>query len=59
MDSSSIIFTVDVKEFKIPKASHQTPTDHKAIKNKKKYGEISIAFSNYKVNKGLSDSIFK
>ena len=57
---SSIIFTVDVKEFKIPKSISSNPHRSQSNKkNKKKYGEISIAFSNYKVNKGLSDSIFK
>ena len=56
---SSIIFIVDVKEFKIPKSISSNPHRSQSNKkSKKKYGEISIGISNYKVNKGISDSIF-
>ena len=56
------IFTVDVKRFKIPKAisadinSKATQED----KNKpQKPGRIIISFSNYKINKGISDHVFR
>ncbi len=58
-----MIFTVDVKKFKIPKTiatdirnpeSKPKPTDKEAKK-----GTIEITFKDYKINQGLKDSIFK
>jgi hypothetical protein len=57
---SSIIFTVDVKEFKMPKS--MTSNIHRSggkKPDKRKSGTISVSISNYKVNQGVSDKIFK
>ncbi|MDQ3049194.1 MAG: hypothetical protein M3R27_16735 [Bacteroidota bacterium] len=56
-----LIFTVDVKKFKIPKGvtadiNNKADTDPK--KDPKK-GKIYIKLSNYQVNKGVPDSVFK
>jgi hypothetical protein len=57
-----MVFTVDVKKFKIPKgvatdinktSSRETPTDQR------KTGEIKVDLTGYKVNTGLSDQLFK
>jgi len=58
-----MIFTVDVKKFKIPKvmasdvnSSSKTPkTDDKESKK----GVILIDLKNYKINQGLKDALFK
>ncbi len=57
----SIIFTVDVKKFKMPKGvtadinNSSTPeTNDKAAKK----GKIFITLRNYRVNKGIADSVF-
>lgn len=56
-----MIFSVDVKKFKIPKGVatdlNTTPAEKKEKENKK--GKIFITLSNYSVNKGIPDSIFK
>jgi outer membrane lipoprotein-sorting protein len=57
-----MIFSVDVKKFKIPKgvATDNHTTDEKKKKeNEKKKGKIYINLSNYQVNKGIPDSKFK
>ena len=57
---SQIKFTVDVKEFKMPKSFSTNP--HKSgvsKKNKRKTGTIVLDITNYVVNKGVSDSIFQ
>ncbi len=57
-----ITFIVDVKKFKLPKG---VTTDFNRSRKaeeeqrERKSGTISISLSNYKVNKGLSDEIFK
>ena len=57
----NMIFTVDVKKFKIPKGvatdinKISTEEDKKPVA---KTGKIFIELSNYKINKGLSDEIF-
>jgi hypothetical protein len=57
------IFTVDVKKFKIPKAvaadlnNSETPKDPKEKENKK--GKIYLTITNYIINKGVSDDVFK
>lgn len=58
---SKIVFTVDVKKFKMPKSvasnirSNDTNKDDKSKKN----GTITLTFLNYEVNKGISDDFFK
>lgn len=57
---NKMIFRIDVKKFKIPKSMssdlHNTDTNKK--KDNRKTGTITIVLKNYKVNSGLSDSIF-
>jgi outer membrane lipoprotein-sorting protein len=58
-----LVFTVDVKKFKIPKgiATDINKSNDDSDKNKKdaKYGKITISLSNYIINKGVKDEIFK
>jgi hypothetical protein len=57
-----MIFTVDIKKFKIPKsvsADINNTTKEKEKSKEKKKGQIFIALSNYQVNKGISDTMFK
>ncbi len=57
---SSITFIVDVKEFKMPKS--MTSNIHRSggsKMDKRKSGTIVVTISDYKVNEGVSDSIFK
>ena len=57
---SSITFTVDVKEFKMPKS--MTSNIHRSggkKPDKRKSGTISVSISEYKVNQGVSDTLFK
>ncbi len=59
---SSLVFEIDVKKFKMPKsvAANIHQTDEKPKDDEKdKKGKITIQLSNYAVNKGLSDAIFK
>lgn len=57
---SQLVFEIDVKEFKLPKSVasdiNKTTTDKKVKTNNK--GIITITLSDYKVNTGLSDTIF-
>ncbi|MBM3165659.1 MAG: hypothetical protein FJZ80_09395 [Bacteroidetes bacterium] len=58
---SKLTFTVDIKKFKMPKS---VASDIRNNDDKKKYkenekGTILLVFTNYEVNKGLSDAIFK
>jgi outer membrane lipoprotein-sorting protein len=58
---SQLVFEIDVKKFKLPKsvaADINKTTTEKATKTKNK-GSITISLTDYKVNTGLSDSIFK
>lgn len=56
-----LVFTVDVKKFKIPKGlatdinRTNTPDNNKPTP---KNGKISISFSEYVINKGVKDEIF-
>jgi hypothetical protein len=56
-------FTVDVKKFKIPKGvtadinNTKTSVDDKKKDNKK--GKIFIKLTNYQINKGIPDAVFK
>jgi hypothetical protein len=58
-----MIFSVDVKKFKIPKsvaADINNNDKEKADKTKDpKKGKIFITLTNYQVNKGVPDSVFK
>lgn len=56
-----LIFTIETAKFKLPKALvvdlGSSTEDSKKEENKK--GKITIVFSNYIVNKGVDDKIFK
>jgi len=58
-----MIFTVDVKKFKVPKAmateiQNGDNTPKGKVKESKK-GTVAIIFKNYRINQGLKDSFFK
>jgi len=57
-----MVFTVDVKKFKIPKSvaadMNNKPKEEDKSKDKKK-GQIFITLSNYQINKGIPDTVFK
>lgn len=57
---NKMIFKIDVKKFKIPKSmsSDLHKTKNKKSGDKRKNGTITIKLSNYKVNSGLSDTLF-
>ena len=51
---SRIKFTVDVKEFKMPKSFSTNPhKTNKSKANKRKTGTIELLISNYKINQGI------
>ncbi len=58
-----MIFTIDVKKFKIPKAMAgdiQNPQPKsKANEDESKKGKIEISLTNYKINQGLKDAFFR
>lgn len=61
---SELKFEIDVKKFKMPKSVaadiNKTSSDKKKTKTKpRSKGTITITLSDYKVNTGLSDSVFK
>jgi outer membrane lipoprotein-sorting protein len=61
---SELKFEIDVKKFKMPKSVaadiNRTSADKKKTKEKQRTkGTITITLSDYKVNGGLSDAIFK
>ena len=57
---ASILFTVDVKDFKMPKSFSSNPHRGSSKKTKtKKQGKILLNISNYQINKGIPDSFFK
>ena len=57
-----MLFTVDVKKFKIPKSvaadMNNKPKEEDKKKDQKK-GQIIISLTNYQINKGIPDSVFK
>ena len=58
----SLVFTVDVKKFKIPKgivADINKTAEKPKEDGKEKKGKIYIRLSNYQVNTGLKDDLFK
>ncbi len=58
-----LLFTVDVKKFKIPKAIAADVNKIKSAStltaNQAKTGSIDIRFSNIQINKGIDDKVFK
>jgi outer membrane lipoprotein-sorting protein len=60
---SLLTFTEDVKKFKLPKSVaadlHDTDSKKKDSKSDDKSGTIVIKLTNYKVNKGINDAVFK
>ena len=58
---STMIFEIDVKRFKMPKsvAANIHQTDKQDDSKKDKQGKITVYLTGYKVNKGISDNIFK
>lgn len=58
-----MIFTVDVKKFKVPKSiaaeMNKTASEAKETTKDAKKGTITISLTNYIVNKGITDSTFK
>ena len=58
-----MIFSVDIKKFKIPKGvatdMNNTADEKKKKENENKKGKIFITLTNYQVNKGILDSVFK
>jgi hypothetical protein len=58
-----MIFSVDVKKFKIPKGVtadiNNSSADKKDKDKENKKGKIFITLSNYQINKGIPDSVFK
>jgi hypothetical protein len=58
-----MIFTVDVKKFKIPKSvaadMNNSSADKKDTSKENKKGKITITLTNYQINKGIADSVFK
>jgi len=58
-----MVFTVDIKKFKIPKSvsadvNNAKVTEEEKKKNDRK-GKIFITLSNYIINKGINDDVFK
>lgn len=58
---STMVFEIDVKRFKMPKsvAANIHQTDKHDDSKKDKQGKITVYLTGYKVNKGISDNIFK
>lgn len=60
---NQLIFTIDVKKFKMPKSVaadlNKTDQQKKKTADKDQKGTITIKLTNYKVNKGISDAVFK
>ncbi len=60
---SELKFEIDVKKFKMPKSVaadiNKTSSDKKKKTKPRSKGTITITLSDYKVNTGLSDSVFK
>ena len=58
-----LLFTVDVKKFKIPKALaadvNKTKSASTLPANLSKTGSIDIRLSNIQINKGVEDKVFK
>jgi hypothetical protein len=59
----SMLFTVDTKKFKVPKAVAADLNNVKSTeptnKTDKQKGQIFIRFADYSINKGVQDAVFK
>lgn len=57
-----IVFTIDVKKFKIPKLMgadvHNEKKDLDSKQQDKKKGKIVVKLGNYQINKGIADAFF-
>jgi outer membrane lipoprotein-sorting protein len=57
------VFSFNTKDYKLPKGvtidydNGSSQSDNEKLKNKK--GKVEISYSNYKINKGIADEIFK
>jgi outer membrane lipoprotein-sorting protein len=58
---SKMVFEIDVKKFKMPKsvAADINNREPKAKKDTRKKGTITVTLSDYSINQGLNDSLFK
>ena len=57
-----VVFSFNTKDYSLPKGitlefDDDKPTDANKLKNKK--GKVEITYSNYVVNKGVADAVFK
>ena len=60
---NQLVFTIDVKKFKMPKSVaadlNKTDSQKQKTADKDQKGTITIKLTNYKVNKGINDAVFK
>jgi hypothetical protein len=57
---SSMVFGFNIDKMNLPKAfSDQAESESRKNIGKSTYGKVYITYSNYKVNKGISDKIFE
>ncbi len=55
-----LVYTLDVKKFKIPKGlATDINRTNIPTKSQPKTGKITLTFTNYQINKGIDDKIFK
>ncbi len=55
-------FVFNIKEYKLPKGvtiDYDNGSDNSEANKKEKKGRVEIKYSNYSINKGISDDIFK
>lgn len=62
--ADKVIFTFNTKDYKLPKGitfdyDDGSKKDKAADKLKDKKGKVEISYSNYTINKGVADSVFK
>ncbi|HEX7904027.1 MAG TPA: hypothetical protein VF487_09130 [Chitinophagaceae bacterium] len=62
--ADKIIFSFNTKDYKLPKGvtfdyDDGTQKNQEANKAKSKKGKVEISYSNYIINKGVNDSVFK
>jgi outer membrane lipoprotein-sorting protein len=61
--ADKVIFTFNTRDYKLPKGVTFDYDDgsgkNKTDKLKDKKGKVEITYSNYSINKGVPDSIFK
>jgi outer membrane lipoprotein-sorting protein len=56
---SSMIFTFNIERLNLPKGMAGELNKNKSNDEKKTTGKVYITYSNYKVNKGIPDSVFE